>query len=119
MLPAHQAVGKWKTPSAPSGLVDVSHVGLSRRRDRANSLDQMNGTDALILVATAGIAGVINAVAGGGTLITFPALLLTGTPAIVANATSTLALVIGTIGSVFGFRQQIATVKPWLHRFTP
>jgi len=79
----------------------------------------MNGTDALILVAAAGVAGVINAVAGGGTLITFPALLLTGTPAIVANATSTLALVIGTIGSVFGFRQQIATVKPWLNRFTP
>ena len=73
----------------------------------------------MILAVAAGAAGVINAVAGGGTLITFPALLLTGTPAIVANATSTLALVIGTIGSVFGFRQQIATVKPWLNRFTP
>lgn len=61
----------------------------------------------------------VNAVAGGGTLITFPALLLVGTPALVANATSTLALVVGTVGSVFGYRRQIAEVKPWLKRFLP
>jgi hypothetical protein len=45
--------------------------------------------------------------------------LLCGTPPIIANATSTLALVIGTAGSIFGFRQQIADVKPWLARFVP
>lgn len=61
----------------------------------------------------------VNAVAGGGTLITFPALLLVGTPALVANATSTLALVVGTVGSVFGYRRQIAEVTPWLKRFLP
>ena len=52
-------------------------------------------------------------------MITFPVLLLFGTPAIVANATSTLALVVGTAGSIFGFREHIAEVKPWLPRFIP
>ena len=61
----------------------------------------------------------INAVAGGGTLITFPALLFFGTPPLIANATSTLALVFGTTGSVYGFRRQIAGVKLWLKRFAP
>lgn len=69
------------------------------------------------LAAVAAVAGVINAVAGGGTLLTFPALLLFGTAPIVANATSTLALVIGTAGSIFGFRQHFRSIWPWLVRF--
>lgn len=73
----------------------------------------------LSLLAAAFVAGVINAVAGGGTMVTFPVLMLFGTPAIVANATSTLALVVGTAGSIFGFRQHIAEIKPWLGRLIP
>ena len=73
----------------------------------------------LSLLAAACVAGVINAVAGGGTMVTFPVLMLFGTPAIVANATSTLALVVGTAGSIFGFRQHIAEIKPWLGRLIP
>ena len=61
----------------------------------------------------------INAIAGGGTLITFPALLFFGTPPLTANATSTLALVFGTAGSVYGFRRRIVSVKTWLKRFLP
>jgi uncharacterized membrane protein YfcA len=64
-------------------------------------------------------AGVINAVAGGGTLITFPALLLARTPSVIANATSTLALVLGTSGGVFGYRRQLDPVRVWLRRFVP
>ncbi len=79
----------------------------------------MSGTEALLLVLVSGGAGLINAVAGGGTLLTFPALVLLGVPQIVANATSTLALVIGTGGSIFGFRRQVATLGPWLTRFVP
>ena len=79
----------------------------------------MSGLEILALVASATAAGAINAIAGGGTLLTFPTLLLCGTPPIIANATSTLALVIGTAGSIFGFRQQIAAVKEWLTRFVP
>ena len=61
----------------------------------------------------------INAVAGGGTLLTFPTLLAFGTSPVMANATSTLALVIGTGGGMFGNRQHIKPVMPWLKRFLP
>jgi uncharacterized membrane protein YfcA len=71
------------------------------------------------LLAAAALGGAINAVAGGGTLVTFPALLAFGTPPIIANATSTLALVIGTSGGIYGFRQHLAAIRPWLWRFVP
>lgn len=76
-------------------------------------------TEILGLLLAAALGGAINAVAGGGTLVTFPTLLLFGTPSIIANATSTLALVIGTSGSIYGFRSHLEPVKPWLHRFLP
>jgi len=71
----------------------------------------------LMIAAMAG--GAINAVAGGGTLVTFPTLLFFGTPPIIANATSTLALVIGTSGGIYGYRRHLKPVKPWLWRFVP
>jgi len=77
----------------------------------------MSWTEILGLVVAAAAGGAINAVAGGGTLVTFPALLLFGTPAIIANATSTLALVIGTSGGIFGYRKHLDPIKPWLWRF--
>ncbi len=79
----------------------------------------MSIQEILSLLVAAFAAGTINAVAGGGTMVTFPVLLLLGTPAIVANATSTLALVIGTAGSIFGFREHIAENKLWLKRLVP
>jgi uncharacterized protein len=79
----------------------------------------MTWTEALLLAVAAAAAGLINAVAGGGTLVTFPTLLLVGTPSVVANATSTLALVIGTFGGVLGYRRQLAQVRVWLKRFIP
>jgi uncharacterized protein len=71
------------------------------------------------LTLSGAAAGAINAVAGGGTLVTFPTLLFFGTPPVVANGTSTLALLIGTAGSVFGYRQHLTSVRPWLRRFVP
>lgn len=79
----------------------------------------MSAIEVLGLILAAATAGVMNAVAGGGTLLTFPTLLFFGTPPVVANATSTLALVIGTAGSVFGYRRHLHTVRPWLWRFVP
>lgn len=73
----------------------------------------------LALGASAALAGAMNAVAGGGTLVTFPTLLALGLPPVVANATSTVALVIGTAGSMFGYRRHIETVVPLLRRFVP
>jgi hypothetical protein len=71
----------------------------------------------LELAAAAMVAGAMNAVAGGGTLVTFPTLILTGTGSEVANATSTLALVFGTCGSMFGYREHIGAIRAWLARF--
>jgi uncharacterized membrane protein YfcA len=79
----------------------------------------MSVTEILGLMIAAAAGGAINAVAGGGTLVTFPALLLFGTPPIVANATSTLALVIGTSGSIYGYRRHLDPIRPWLWRFGP
>ena len=79
----------------------------------------MSGLEIFGLAGSAVGAGMINAVAGGGTLLTFPALLAFGTTPVMANATSTLALVIGTSGGMFGNRQYIKPVMPWLWRFLP
>jgi len=79
----------------------------------------MTGLEAILLILAGGAAGGINAIAGGGTLVSFPALLLARTPAVVANATNTLALVLGTGGSLAAYRRQLAAVRPWLARFVP
>ncbi|HXG37101.1 MAG TPA: sulfite exporter TauE/SafE family protein [Dehalococcoidia bacterium] len=59
------------------------------------------------LIAAAGSAGVVNAVAGGGSLISFPALLAAGYPAKTANVTNTVALWPGTVGGSFGYRAEL------------
>src|SRR4051812_5099921 len=79
----------------------------------------MSLLEILGLASSAMAAGAINAVAGGGTLLTFPTLLFFGTPPVVANATSTLALLVGTSGSVYGYRQHLPAVTPWFRRFVP
>ncbi len=73
----------------------------------------------LTLSAVGCTAGAINAVAGGGTLLTFPVLLMLGTPPVLANATSTVGLVIGTAGSILGFRGQLQAIRAMLWSFVP
>lgn len=68
----------------------------------------MTLTEAILLFGAGGLAGMINSVAGGGTLLTFPALYWAGNSAIVANATSTVALVPGAWGSLWGYRSQLS-----------
>ena len=61
-----------------------------------------------VLVAAAGfVAGGINGVAGGGSLVSFPALLAVGQPALTANVTSTVGIWPGYLGGVVGFRREI------------
>jgi uncharacterized membrane protein YfcA len=62
--------------------------------------------------AAAFLAGAINSVAGGGTLVSFPTLLWLGVPSIPANATSTVAIWPGSLGSIWGFRRELAQVDP-------
>jgi hypothetical protein len=61
---------------------------------------------AIILVA--GIAaGIVNVVAGAGTLITFPTLLALGIPPITANVSNTVGLVPGSIAGAYGYRREL------------
>lgn len=53
------------------------------------------------------LAGAINSVAGGGTLVSFPTLIWLGMNSVTANATSTVGIWPGTIGSMGGFRREL------------
>jgi uncharacterized protein len=77
--------------------------------------------DALALAGlgvAAAAAGAVNAIAGGGTLISFPALLAVGFPAKVANVTSTVAIWPGTVGGSLAYRRELASRKQRLLRLT-
>ncbi|MFN7936365.1 MAG: sulfite exporter TauE/SafE family protein [Bryobacteraceae bacterium] len=63
-----------------------------------------------MLCISAFLAGAINAVAGGGTLLTFPSLLAIVSP-IHANATSTVALIPASLGSGWAYRKELAQTK--------
>jgi uncharacterized membrane protein YfcA len=60
-----------------------------------------------LMFTAAFAAGVMNSIAGGGTLITFPVLIWLGLDAKIANATSTVALWPGLFGGLFGFRKEL------------
>lgn len=66
----------------------------------------------LLLAGAAFAAGVLNAVAGGGSFLTLPALVFAGVPPIMANATSALAVSPGYLGSTLGFRDELRRVPP-------
>jgi uncharacterized membrane protein YfcA len=70
----------------------------------------------LCLAAVA--AGAVNAIAGGGTLLTFPALTQVVSAA-VANGTSTVALFPGSFASAWGYRRQLQACKHWIVWLTP
>ncbi len=74
----------------------------------------MNAGEIGLLVAASAGAGVMNALAGGGTILTYPALLVVGESAITANATSTVALWPGAAASLFGYRREVAQNREWL-----
>ena len=59
------------------------------------------------LIGASAMAGAVNSVAGGGTLLTFPVLLWTGQSALIANATSAVALWPGQMSSLWGYRREI------------
>ena len=65
----------------------------------------------LALAFAAGmLGGAMNALAGGGTFATLPALILLGLPANIANATSNVALLPGAATSAWGFRDELAPI---------
>jgi uncharacterized protein len=76
----------------------------------------MTPLHAAILFACAFVAGAINSIAGGGTLLTFPALIWLGLDPKVANATSTVALWPGLFGGLFGYRKELEHSATFLIR---
>jgi uncharacterized membrane protein YfcA len=60
-----------------------------------------------VIAAAAFVAGLINSIAGGGTLVSFPVLLWTGRDAVLANATSTVALWPASLAGAYGFRREM------------
>ena len=71
-----------------------------------------------VLVLAAFFAGVVNSIAGGGTLLTFPALLSVLAPE-VANATSTLAVLPGSVAGAVGYRQELWAARRFALHMLP
>lgn len=67
----------------------------------------LNGLELILAGLAALAAGAVNALAGGGTLITFPALTFLGVPAVAANVTNTVALCPGYFGGTFAQRNDL------------
>lgn len=63
-----------------------------------------------LLMAAAFLAGALNAMAGGGSFLTLPALIHAGVPPVAANATGTVALLPGYVSGAYGFRRDLAPV---------
>src|SRR6185312_15226712 len=67
---------------------------------------------AAVAFGAAFVAGAINSVAGGGTLVSFPTLIWLGLNSVTANATSTVAIWPGTVGGMFGYRDELRKAEP-------
>lgn len=72
----------------------------------------------LLLCLSAIAGGAVNSVAGGGTLLTFPALVAALSNYVVANGTSTVALVPGSMAGAWGYRGELREVRRWLYLLT-
>jgi uncharacterized membrane protein YfcA len=72
----------------------------------------------LVLFLAAAAAGAINSVAGGGSFISFPALLLAGVPPVAANATNATALWPGSVASVGAYRRELAVQRKGIVLFS-
>jgi hypothetical protein len=71
-------------------------------------------TTPLLLLGAGAIAGVLNSIAGGGSLLTLPMLIFVGLPATTANATNRIALFIGGIGATHSFAKRGLIPGEWL-----
>jgi hypothetical protein len=74
--------------------------------------DSYSTSTLVLLVLSSLAAGVVNALAGGGTLLTFPALTAVMSK-VLANGTSTVALLPGTVAGAWGYRKELRSVGRW------
>jgi len=75
--------------------------------------------EAGLLVAAGLGAGLVNGIAGGGSLISFPVLMASGQSALVANVTSTVGIWPGYLGGVAGYRSELAGQRDRIRRLVP
>lgn len=73
----------------------------------------------VVVFVAAFVAGMMNSVAGGGTLLTFPALIWLGVDPIRANVTCTVALWPGSLGAMYGFRRELEGSRRWMLLLAP
>ncbi len=68
--------------------------------------------DSILILFVAGLlAGAMNAAAGGGSFVSIPARVFVGLPSVTANASSTVALLPGTLASAWAWRQDFRSLK--------
>lgn len=77
----------------------------------------MSFTELVFLGGAGFLAGAVNGVAGGGSLISFPALLAVGNPAIAAAVTNAVAVLPGYAGGAIGYRRELAGQAPLIKAF--
>ena len=79
----------------------------------------MDALGYVVLGAAAVAAGAVNSVAGGGSLLSFPAAVFFGLPPLVANATNAVGLTPGVLGSGFAYRRELAQDRAVLTLLAP
>src|SRR5215470_4956376 len=120
MRSSRRLVGDFRCPYTPFArpLISRRRSGASRRAciadPRACDSVARVSFDPFVILLAAFVAGMINAVAGGGTLVSFPALLWIGRDPIVANVTSTIGLCPASFGAAIGFRRELANTRRWI-----
>jgi uncharacterized protein len=80
-------------------------------------LPSPTAAQSLVGASAALLAGFVNSIAGGGTLLTFPALVAAGLSPLAANATSTVALLPAALSSMLGYRGELAGARRWAALF--
>jgi uncharacterized protein len=79
-----------------------------RRLGQTAAVPHLDASADAVLAGAALLAGAANAIAGGGSLISFPALLWAGYPPVTANVTNTVALLPGYAGGTLAYRRELA-----------
>lgn len=79
----------------------------------------MTLTQAASLTLAAVAAGAVNSIAGGGTLLSFPAAVACGLPPLVANATNAVAVTPGAVAAAYGYRRELARDRAALRVLVP
>jgi len=74
---------------------------------------------ALLLFAVGLVAGTLNVVAGGGSMLTLPVMIFLGLPATVANGTNRVAILVQNVGAAWSFHRRRLTTVTWLGLAVP